>query len=65
VTMATTTTGASIYYTLGGGDPLSAGTLYSAPITITETSTLKAVATKSGMLTSPLASTSYLITPEP
>ena len=44
--------GASIYYTLDGSAPTSASTLYSAPITLSETTTVKAVAVKDGVSSS-------------
>lgn len=51
---------AAIYYTLNGDDPKTNGTLYSAPIEITETATLKAVA-KSGEEYSNVVSADYVI----
>src|SRR5512137_1749414 len=48
VTMSTTTAGASIRYTTDGSTPTTAdGTLYSAPVHVAETLTLKAVAYRS------------------
>ena len=41
-------TGASIYYTLDGTDPVASRTAYTGPITISETTTLKAIAVYNG-----------------
>ena len=41
--------GASIYYTLDGTDPVASRTLYSGPITINQTTTLKAIAVVNGI----------------
>jgi hypothetical protein len=41
--------GASIYYTVDGSTPTSASSQYSAPLTFTETTTLKAIAIKDGI----------------
>lgn len=49
------TAGASIYYTLDGSDPDESSNLYSGPITITQTTTIRAIGIKEGMLDSDIA----------
>ena len=61
VTLATTTPGATIRYTLDSSDPERASTVYSSPITIDSTLTLKARAFKSGWTTSDAAYASYVV----
>ena len=66
VTIACATEGASIYYTLDGTDPTTASSVYSTAIAISQTTTVKAMAVKTGMTDSEIASASYTInTPTP
>ena len=61
VTMNCATTDASIYYTLDGSDPDESSTLYSSPLAVPATTTIKARAYKSGMNPSPVATAVYTI----
>lgn len=53
------TAGASIYYTLDGSDPTAESTPYAGAITISQTTTLKAIAVKDGMDDSYVATATY------
>ena len=55
--------GASIYYTLHGATPSKASTLYSGPITVAATETIKAIAIAPGHSESPVVSARYSIEP--
>lgn len=59
VTLACETADASIYYTLDGTDPTVESTPYSAPITLTATTTVKAIAVKAGMNNSAIAEATF------
>jgi alpha-tubulin suppressor-like RCC1 family protein len=62
VTLTTDTSGATIYYTTNGGDPTESDTQYTGAISITQTTTLKARAFKSGMADSVVAEELYTLT---
>lgn len=49
VTLSCATAGASVYYTTDGSMPTTGSTRYSGAFTITDTTTVKAIAVKSGM----------------
>lgn len=63
ITMSCATEGAKIYYTTNGADASEQSILYTGPITLTQTSTIKAVAVKDGQL-SYQNSAFYMITSE-
>jgi hypothetical protein len=63
VTITTSTPGASIRYTTDGSTPTETnGTLYSSAVSISATTTLKAIAYESGLVDSPVTSATYTIT---
>ena len=61
VTLSDTTTGAAIFYTTDGSTPSASSTQYSAPITVSATETVKAIATFTGYTQSAIASASFTI----
>ncbi|HEY2471105.1 MAG TPA: chitobiase/beta-hexosaminidase C-terminal domain-containing protein [Terracidiphilus sp.] len=61
VTLSDTTTGAIIYYTTDGSIPTSSSTLYTGPINVTTTTTIKAIATADGFVPSAAVSGTYTI----
>ena len=61
VTITCATEGAKIYYTTDGTEPTASSTEYTAAISVTTAVTLKAIAVKSGMNNSAVASASYTI----
>ncbi|MGZ8919561.1 MAG: chitobiase/beta-hexosaminidase C-terminal domain-containing protein [Limisphaerales bacterium] len=63
VSLATTTSGAQIRYTLDGTEPSSASTLYTGSFTVTSSLTVRAKAFASGMNPSATASASFVIQP--
>jgi len=64
VAISSATAGASIRYTTDGTVPsATVGTLYSAPIPLGSSATVKAVAYKTGWVDSPVATGGYIITP--
>lgn len=64
VAISCATAGATIRYTTDGSTPTAASPVYSAPISVTSgVVTVKAVASKSGMADSAVASATYTITP--
>jgi hypothetical protein len=51
---------ASIRYTTDGSEPTASSQLYSAPITISETTIIRAVEVKDGEIVSPISTASYI-----
>jgi endoglucanase len=66
VSLATTTAGATIRYTTDGSTPTeTVGTIYSSAINVATTTTIKAIAYKSGSIESAVSSATYTITAIP
>jgi nucleoid-associated protein YgaU len=62
VTLSTSTEGAQIRYTTDGSSPSAAsGTVYSGPIKVSSTTTIRAIATKTGLQDSPVVSATFTI----
>ena len=60
VALSSSVAGASIYYTTDGTTPTTSSTLYAAPITVSVTETIEAIAV-AGNYTSPVISVAYVI----
>lgn len=65
VTMASSTSGAQIRYTTNGAEPTTSSTLYSSPINLTTTTTLKAKTFATGYNPSTTTTATYTITTPP
>jgi hypothetical protein len=63
VTISDATAGATIYYTMDGTIPTTLSTVYSAPITVSSTETLEAIAAATGDSNSAVGSAAYTIMP--
>lgn len=61
VALSCTTTGATIRYTTNSSEPTSSSTVYSSPINVSSTTTIKAKAFKDGWTPSSTASATYTI----
>jgi hypothetical protein len=61
VTINDTASGAAIYYTTDGTTPTTASTVYTSPVSVTTTETIRAVAVASGLSQSGVASSTYTI----
>ena len=62
VTISCSTSGATIHYTTDGSAPTTSSPVYSAPIAITATTTVKALAVKANMDNSAVATANYTVT---
>jgi hypothetical protein len=63
VSITTDTPGASIYYTRDGSEPSPTnGTLYTTPLTVSQTTALRAAAFKTGYYSSAIATETYIFT---
>ncbi|MGD0914540.1 MAG: chitobiase/beta-hexosaminidase C-terminal domain-containing protein, partial [Terracidiphilus sp.] len=59
VTLSSTTPGAAIYYTTDGSVPTTSSSVYSSPIAVSASKTLKAISVAPGFESSPVATAEY------
>ena len=62
VTISDTTSGVTLFYTNDGTTPTTSSAVYTGPITVNSTETIKAIAAGSGYTNSAVATASYTIT---
>lgn len=65
VTISTTTSGATIRYTVDGSTPTASSPVYSGPISVSSNRTVSAIGIKSGLANSAVASATYTIGTQP
>jgi hypothetical protein len=65
ISITASTAGSTIYYTLDGTTPTSSSLVYSSPIVISSSKTIKAFAKASGYTDSPVTSSAYVVSPPP
>lgn len=65
VSLSTSTPGATIYYTTNGTTPTTSSSVYTAPITVTSTTTIQALAAASGFTNSSIGSGTYTLSIPP
>ncbi len=61
VTITDATAGAKIYYTTNGSTPTTSSAVYSAPISVTSTETISAMASASGLVQSAVTKATYTL----
>ncbi|MDE2994456.1 MAG: chitobiase/beta-hexosaminidase C-terminal domain-containing protein, partial [Chloroflexota bacterium] len=61
VRLETPALGSTVYYTLDGSDPTIGGQAYTAPLEVTETTVLRAVAQREGVPVSSVTTATYLV----
>ena len=61
VSVSSTTAGATLYCTTNGGTPTTSSPVYSGPFSVTATTTIQCMGTKSGYLNSPIGSGTYTL----
>lgn len=65
MTLASTTPNATIYYTTDGSAPSESSTVYTGPVVVSASETIKAIATATGYTDSPIGSAKYTLVGSP
>jgi len=61
VSLSSSTCNVTFYYTTNGSTPTTSSTLYTGPITVSSSETIKVLAVKAGFMDSVIASAAYVI----